>query len=218
MTINLLPDEDARRVQIRRRALYGLLVIALLWAVLGLASLLQLSGLSQVQEERDATATRVAQLQGEVDSLAVFQELADDVASGNQVLAFAMADEVSWAQLLVDLSRGIPPSASFTDIDGQLTDAPTGALPGQQDVFIETDDTDIGFFAVDGYTTELFTPGIEELLRRFGEIDGFFQEYLSSATAGEIGDVDITQFNAEVRLDDDARTGRYAEGLPEAER
>lgn len=216
MTINLLPDEDARRAQIRRRMVYALLGIALLWAVLGTISLLQLSNLEQVQTERDDTARRVAQVRGQVQSLQAFQDMADEVAAGNEVLRYAMADEVSWAALLVDLSRGIPTSASFTDIDGQLVDAPTGQVP-TQDVFVQTDDTDIGFFVVNGYTTDLFTPGVEDLLRRFGEIEGFFQEYLSTATAGEIGDVGVTQFSAEVRLDDDARTHRYDEGLPGAE-
>lgn len=212
MSVNLIPGDVRRTSQLRSRAVVALVAVLALWAILGAVQWLQLRTVEDRVAERDGVAQRVALLQGQVDSLAVFQRMADDVSAGNAVLASAMGNEVSWAQLLLDLSRGVPDDASFTAIDGQLVDLVEGAP--RDDVFVHTDATDVGFFVVDGYSTDLFTPGVQELLRRFGAIDGFFQEYLSNAIIAEVEGVDVTTFNAEVRLDDSARTGRYANGLP----
>jgi hypothetical protein len=217
MSIDLLPEAEERRSSLQRQAFIGGLVLVLVWTILGSLLLFQVSTVSEGVVERDAAAQRVALVRGQVQSLQVFQGMADDAAAGSELLAYAMADEVSWAQLLLDLARGVPDSASFTDINGQITDSRLPTRPGQ-DVFVQTDNTDIGFFVVNGYTTQLFTPGLEEMLRRFGQIDGLFQQYISSAAADAIGDVPVTRFAAEVRLDDTARTDRYATGLPEAGR
>ncbi len=214
MSINLLPESEERRSAVQRSALIALLGLMVVWVALGAAQLVQTSIVAEQVVERDAVAQQVALIRAQVDSLAVFQQMADDAARGNDLLSYAMVDEVSWAQLLLDLARGVPDSASFTNINGQILDSRIEA--GGQDVFVRNEADDIGFFVVDGYTTELFTPGIEEMLRRFGQIDGLFQQYLSSATVDSIGDVDVTRFAAEVRLDDTARTNRYVDGLPRA--
>jgi hypothetical protein len=217
MSIDLLPREEGRRRQLRRRAAIATLLLVTVWAALLAAQLAELAVVDDRLAERDAAAARAAELEAQVASLTVFQRMADDAASGNRLLAHAMADEVSWAQLLVDLSRGVPETASFTQINGQLADAdlvtPTGAPTGG-DVFVLTDAADVGFFTISGYSREVFTPGLQDLLRRFGAIDGFFQQYLTSAQVDAIGDVPVTTFAAEVRLDDSARTDRYADGLP----
>jgi hypothetical protein len=214
VSANLIPGDVQQTTRIRRAAVIALIGVLALWAVLGIIQWAQLRTLDARVDERDGAAQRVALLQGQVDSLQVFQQMADDVTAGNEVLASAMSPEVSWAQLLVALSRGVPETASFTDINGQILDIPVTQAP-RPDVFVDHEGDDIGFFTVSGYTTELFTPGVQDLLRRFGAIDGFFQEYLSNATIGEVSGIDVTTFAAEVRLDDRARTGRYEFGLPE---
>lgn len=213
MSVNLIPGDVQRSSLVRRRAVIAVFGVVALWAVLGTVQWLQLRTVDDRLVVRDDAAQRVALLQGQVDSLAVFQQMADDVTAGNAVLAEAMGREVSWAELLIDLSRGVPDDASFTDITGLIVDPPPGRA-ASSDVFVANEAPDIGVFTVNGYTTDLFTPGVQELLRRFGAIDGFFQEYLSNATIGEVSGVDVTTFAAEVRLDETARTGRYAQGLP----
>ncbi len=213
MSVNLLPEREERRLLAQRRGITAVLVLAALWTILGTLLLLQLTTVSQRVDTRDEAAQRVAVLQAEVTSLAVFQRMADDARAGNELLAYAMADEVSWAQVLLDLARGVPDSASFTDVNGQLLDS-RGGVAGQ-DVFVQADADDIGVFVVNGYTTQTFTPGLEEMLRRFGQIDGLFQQYLSNANVDAIGDVPVTRFDAEVRMDATARTRRYVDGLPE---
>lgn len=213
MSVNLIPGDVRRTSAIRRWAIIAGVAILLLWLLLGLLQWLQLRTIDSQVIERDAVAQRVAVLEGEVASLSVFQRMADDVAAGNTVLSNAMGREVSWARLLLDLSRGVPTSASFTDISGQIVDPPPEGAANPE-VFVPTDVPDVGFFVVSGYTTELFTPGVQELLRRFGAIDGFFQEYLTNAVVGDVGGVDVTTFTAEIRLNESIRTNRYVDGLP----
>ncbi|HUG83339.1 MAG TPA: hypothetical protein VMM13_02180, partial [Euzebya sp.] len=106
MSVNLIPGEVARTTLVRRYAIVALIAVLVLWAVLGTVQWLQVRAVEDSVADRDAVAQRVALLQGQVDSLAVFQGMADDVSAGNAVLASAMGNEVSWAQLLLDLSRG----------------------------------------------------------------------------------------------------------------
>lgn len=214
MSIDLLPSEEGRQRLLRRRAGIAALLLVALWVVLGVVTIGQLALVDDLAAERDAVAARTELVRAQVGSLSVFQRMADDAAAGNRIVASAMGDEVSWAQLLIDLSRGVPESASFTSVNGQLF--PTAPMVVGDDVAVATAQ-EVGAFTIAGYSREVFTPGLEDLLRRFGAIDGLVQEYLSSAQVEAIGDVPVTRFSAEVRLDAAARTGRYADGLPERE-
>lgn len=210
MSINLIPRKDAQRAALRRQAGLALLGVAILWLALAAASLARLDQVEARVDERDGIAERVALLQAQVDSLAAFQDLADDVSTQNALLEMAMAEEVSWGRLLLQLSRAVPTSASFTAVDGTLVD-PTAE--GSDVTDLETD-TQVGRFLISGYTTATFTPGVRELLLRADEIDGFFQQYVTNAQATDIGGIPATAFDAELRLDEGARTGRYDDGLP----
>lgn len=217
MSVNLLPSEVEGRRTIQRRAVIAAVAVLALWLALGTVFLAERGARDRAQAERDAIAQRSTVLQAQVQSLQVFQVMADQVAQGDRLLAYAMSGEVSWAQLLVDLASGVPESASFTVVRGQTVN-PLGIAGAQPDyVFVPNDAADVGYFTLNGYTTQTFTPGVQELLRRFGRIDGLFQEYLSNASLDAIGPVDVTTFAAEVRMDDTRLTGRYFDGLPEVE-
>jgi hypothetical protein len=53
------------------------------------------------------------------------------------------------------------------------------------------------------------------VLSRFDDADGFFDSYLTTAAEEERGDSEVTNFVGRVRLDGDAYTHRYDDGLPE---
>jgi hypothetical protein len=214
MSVDLLPREEGRQRRLRRQAVLAALALVVLWVALVAASLAQQAVLDDRIAARDAVAQREAQLAAQVASLAVFQQMADDVAAGNRVLAFAMQDEVSWAQLLVDLSRSVPETASFTQVSGTLG---LDGAPLDGTLVQPIDPDAVGRFAVSGYSREVFTPGLEDLLRRFGAIEGFVEQYLAAAQLESIGDVPVTRFSASVELDASARTGRYVDGLPAGE-
>ncbi|AXV06462.1 Type IV pilus biogenesis protein PilN [Euzebya pacifica] len=212
--VNLLPREFEERSRQRRMVGVGVLVVAAWAALLAFVLLGQLGAVNDAKDERDTAQAEVNRLQAEVQSLAAFQDLADRLNATNAILTTAMDEEVSWAQILNNLALSVPTTASLTTFDGALNEG----APAANEVFTENDAADVGFLNVSGYSTERFAPGVESVLLRFGQVDSFFQQYLSNAAQAEIGDVGVTNFDAEVRLDEDNRTGRYADGLPEVTR
>ena len=215
--VNLLPREFEERSRQRRMIGVGILVVLAWVALLAFLLLGKLAAVDNAKDERDAAQAVVNQLQAEVNALSAFQDLAAQLAAGNELLASAMANEVSWAQLLNDVALTIPTTASLTDLQANLLDLPPGEVGGP-DVFVETENGDVGVLTVGGYSIESFAPGVEAVLLRFGQVDNFFQQYLSVATADAIGDVGVTTFSADVRLGESARSQRYVDGLPEVGR
>ncbi len=212
--VNLLPREFEERSRARRMAALGVLVVLVWVALLAVLLLAKLSAVGDARETRDAAQARVNQLQAEVDALAAFQQLADQVNANNEVLIAAMGGEVSWSTVMNNVALTMPTTSSLTALDGELIDVLAGQAPGG-DVFVENDLPDVGFLTLNGYSVERFAPGVEAILLRFGEVESFFQQFLSDATADDISGVGVTTFTAEVRLDEGSRTGRYVDGLPE---
>lgn len=212
--VNLLPREFEERSRQRRMVGVGILVVLAWVALLAFLLFAKLAAVEDAKQDRDAAQAVVNQLQAEVNSLSAFQELAAQLNAGNELLASAMANEVSWAQLLNDVALTVPTTASLTDLQANLLDLAPGEVGGA-DVFVESENGDVGVLSVQGYSIESFAPGVEAVLLRFGQVDNFFQQYLSVATADAIGDVGVTSFSADVRLGDTARTDRYVDGLPE---
>ena len=212
--VNLLPREFEERSRQRRMVGVGILVVLAWVALLAFLLFAKLAAVEDAKQNRDAAQAVVNQLQAEVNSLSAFQELAAQLNAGNELLASAMANEVSWAQLLNDVALTVPTTASLTDLQANLLDLAPGEVGGA-DVFVESENGDVGVLSVQGYSIESFAPGVEAVLLRFGQVDNFFQQYLSVATADAIGDVGVTSFSADVRLGDTARTDRYVDGLPE---
>lgn len=214
--VNLLPREFEARSRQRQAALVGLLVVGAWVVLLAVLLLGRLSAVDSAEEDRNAAQTQVTQLQAEVAALAPFQDLADRLAAGNLQLAFAMGEEVSWAELLNDIALTTPSSTSLTSFAGNLVDL----QPNQPaaEVFTSNDAEDAGVLVFNGYSVDRVAPGIEAVLLRYGTVESFYQQYLSVATGREIGEILVTDFTAEVRLDTDARTERYVDGLPEAGR
>lgn len=215
--VNLLPREFKERNRQRRMLLVGALVTVAWVGVLGLLLMAKLAAVDDARADRDTAQAQVNQLQAEIDALSAFQGLASQLATGNAVLTAAMSNEVSWAQLLNDVALTVPTTASLTDLQGTILDLPAGGT-NSADVFVADEAGDIGLLSVSGYSIERYAPGVEAVLLRFGQVDNFFQQYLSIASAEAIGDVGVTTFVADVRLSATARTGRYLDGLPEVGR
>lgn len=211
--VNLLPREFEERTRQRRMIGVGVLVVFAWVALLAVVLLSQLGAVDAAREERDAAQAEVNRLQAEVNALGQFQQLASQLEATNTILATAMGEEVSWARVLNNIALAVPTTTSLVELNGSLT----GTQANPQDVFVETEREDVGFLTLNGYSTERFAPGVEAILIRFGEVDSFFQQYLTSALAEELLEVGVTSFTAEVRLNDANQTGRYTDGLPEVQ-
>jgi hypothetical protein len=205
--VNLLPRELAAVSRARAVTRLSVLGVALVAVLLGSLTLLQLQQVAEAERERDAAQARVTQAEQRLAALAEYRELKDRYEARKQLLAAAMADEISWARILNDLSLAFPSDSSLTTLTASA-DASTPAAgeidPGSR----------VGRIVANGYSLDRYAPGVESVLIDFDGARGFFNSYLQTAAATRIGDNQVTNFSGTIDLDDDAYTRRYAEGLP----
>lgn len=207
--VNLLPPEIAERAAARRIRTYSVLGVVVFAVLLGGLYVLKLGAVEQARSERDDAQMRVVQLEQRIAALDEYRVLAERLDNGNALLTAAMADEISWARVLNDLSLAFPNSASLETLTAEMVDAEP---PAEGEL---VDGQPVGSVVFTGYSVERFAPGVESVLVDFEDAQGFFNSYFTNAAKDERGDTEVTSFNSYVRLDDAARTDRYADGLPE---
>lgn len=211
VNINLLPEEERLRARERRRAGITTVVVLLFAVALGGIYFLKDGAVDNARERRDAAQQQVAELRAEVASLQQFADLAAQLQTGNDLLAFAMGGEVSVARLLNDLALSFPSSASLTNFTMELLGEQDAAQAGEIDPGAA-----VAAMTYTGYSVERFAPGVEVVLLDLSRIPGLTSTFLQTAADTDIGDVGVTNFDGRARLDERVRTGRYADGLPEA--
>lgn len=206
--VNLLPPELAVRQRTRRTARLTIVGVAAWLAVLGGLFVLKDGQVQEATVERDSAAAQVQVVQTRVAALDEFRLLAAQLDARNDLLAAAMDAEVSWARVLNDLSLAFPGDASMTTLTAGLTPL-VEVEPGAIVV-----DTALGDLAFDGYSVENLAPGVEGVLIEVENARGFINTFLNTAARTDRGETTVTDFNGVVQLNDDARTGRYDDGLP----
>lgn len=206
--VNLLPRELDAVVRARRIARLSALGVVLVAAVLGGLYAMQVAAVNEAERERAEVETRIAQARQELAALGEFRELKDRHDARSELLSVAMAEEISWARILNDLSLAFPSDASLLTLTG-AAEEPVELAEGEVDTGPR-----IGRITTTGYSLEEYAPGVESLLLDFDTARGFFNSYLQTATTAEIGESEVTNFNGTIDLDEDAYTGRYANGLP----
>jgi hypothetical protein len=209
--VNLLPRELEERARARRTTSWAIGAVAAYAALLGVVYIVKLGAVNDARQERDDAENTVAQLEAELASLQEFEELDRQLTARNQLLSASMATEISWARVLNDLSLTFPPSSSLLTLNA---DAAGAAAAGVTDTTADPNSQSIATVIFDGYSVERFAPGVERVLVKFDEVTTFFNSYLSQASEAPRGDTEVTTFTGTVQLNDEAYTGRYAEGLP----
>jgi Tfp pilus assembly protein PilN len=207
--VNLLPRELAETV--RERRLVNLTIVGVLAFVvlLSLLYVLKLLDVNAAREDRDIAQAEVTRLEARVAELEQFRVLADELENRNTLLATAMAGEVSWSRILNDLSLTFPANSSLRALSGSTAALDPAGTP------VAT--SGIGNLTFNGYSVEEYAPGVESVLIEFDKVQAFFNVFLSTAAQEEIGGTEVTTFDGTVLLDEDARTGRYEQGLPAGE-
>lgn len=208
--VNLLPPEIAQRARARRTAgitaggvgLYVLLLLGIY--------LLKLGAVADARNDRDEAQAEVVSLQAEVDSLAEFAELDRQLTARNELLAASMATEISWARVLNDLALAYPGSSSLLTINAaQVNATATATAEGEPRI-----GSGIGTVEFTGYSVERFAPGVETALIKFNEVRAFDNPYLAQANEALRDATEVTTYEGAVRLNEEALTRRYADGLP----
>ncbi len=210
--VNLLPREIEQRARARRTASWTVAGVALFAALLGLIYLGKLGALNDARNDRDAAEAAVAERRATLAGLQEFAQLDREVKARNQLLSSALATEISWARVLNDLALTFPASSSLLTLEATAEGAAeagltAGAAP-------DPNSKSIGDVTFTGYSVERYAPGVERVLIKFGDVGMFFNSYLSQAAEDERGQTGVTTFNGSLQLNEEARTGRYDQGLP----
>lgn len=204
--VNLLPREIEERRTARRVTTFSILGVVVVIALLAGLYVLKLGEVRDAEEEREQVRAEIARLEAQVAELEQFRRLADELEARNALLAFSMSPEVSFARVLNDLSLSFPTSSSLRTLTATLQDptaSPGGAEPS------------IVFVEFGGYSVERYAPGVETVVVEFDRVTTFFNAFVATAQQEEIEDTQVTGFSGSVQLSEDARTGRYVDGLPE---
>ena len=202
--VNLLPPELRARQKVKQLTTLiiggGVAVIVLLLAFW----FLQSQKLAGVNDDIAAQNATNAGLQTQIDQLQEFQQLQEQAAAQEALLATAFTGEVSFSQMLMDLSLTIPSDAYLDSFNTALTVPVAGQVP-------TTTTTFVGSFTASGAAD-----GFESLaswLTRLESVKGWVNPWLSSAT--ETGpNTGLYTFSSGVDLSEDALTARGREGAP----
>jgi Tfp pilus assembly protein PilN len=172
--------------------------------VLGLLYLVQLNRVGDARERLEAEEARVAELEAEVAELQEFQDLESRRDAADTLLATAFGNEVSFAGVLQDIAAVYPTDAQLETLTVALTADPAPQLGAVR--------VPIGLITATGATLQGHAPGVERLLLELGKVASFSNVFFSNSTQSEEG---IAAFTVDVDLGEEARTRRYADGLPE---
>jgi Tfp pilus assembly protein PilN len=201
--VNLLPPE--LRARQKTKQLTTLIVgggVALIVLLLGFW-FLQGQKLADANDDIAAQNLANAELQTQIDQLQQFQQLQEQAAAQEQLLTEAYAGEVSFSQMLMDVSLTIPPDAYLDSFNAILAAPVTaGAAPTTVTSFV-------GSFtaggAADGFQS------LATWLTNLGTVNGWVNPWFSSATETEANS-GLYTFSSGVDLDEEALTPRGREG------
>ncbi len=201
--VNLLPPE-LREKQVSRRlttlaAGLGAVVIALIVVFY----FFQTMRLSDAQDELAQQKQANDQLQSQIGELQPFADLQAELATKQQLVDTLYLNEVSWASVLLDVSRVIPDQSYLTTLTGQIT-APTGTQVGVTPVIGVVPDL-IGNVSFSGVARE--TETIASWLTRLEQVRGWVNPWVTNASEnGEL--TRIYTFDGGLDLTFDAATPR----------
>jgi Tfp pilus assembly protein PilN len=198
--VNLLPPEILQGQRYRRSTvavlLAGIVVLALIFAFY----LLQVNRLGSVNDEIDAQEQTNAALQGQINELQPFEDLKVQAEQTQAVLDAAYQNEVSFAGLLLDVSRVIPPDAYLQTYTATITT--TVGTPQEGD---EGAGTFVGTQSMGGQAIGIDT--ISTWLIGLQEVRGWVNPWVSSVTVADES-IDSFSFTSTVDLTNEVVTKR----------
>ena len=205
--VNLLPQASRERSQQAAQRVVAVLALAVVVAVLGGLYWWKVTEVRDAEERLAAAEQTTAELRAEEAELEEFAALERRLQEADEVVAAAMAGEVSIAGFLQDLAMVMP------------NDAQLDTLSFTVEPLDEDDDLNVATFTATGQSLRSHAPGVERLLLELEKVANFHDIFLTTSILQDIedipGDDDITTYSLQGRLNAGAQTGRYAEGLPE---
>ncbi|HEY8202423.1 MAG TPA: hypothetical protein VII47_13845 [Actinomycetota bacterium] len=231
--INLLPPELGKRR--RARQVTSAFVLAGVVYVVALAVLWLLgnSRLDRAKRELAEETSRADAVQAQVSKLREFSSLQADVDQKERRLVAAMAGDIHWSRVLVELSMVIPADAWLTSMSGTATlpaaaapsapsggsapSAPSGgsapaAPAASAGTAAPAGPPKLGTITFGAVTFDF--PDIATWITRLSGDRNLQTIWVPSATKGQIGTRDVVNFNSTGELSGDAASKRYQETSP----
>jgi Tfp pilus assembly protein PilN len=207
--VNLLPDTDRRRAQAGRQNVAIVAGFVVLLGAVGAGWWLANSQVTQAQAELAAEEGVLADLRAERARLGEFEELDTLIQRTDNDLAATLGSEVTMAGLLQDLAAVMPADVELTRLAITLSPAAEASLGDERDP--------IGLASLTGRSIQGHAPGVERLLLALDKLGALDDLFMSNSTveAQEVLSAEVVQFTVEADLGPEARTGRYAAGIPE---
>jgi type IV pilus assembly protein PilM len=232
--INLLPRQR-RRVTVTttrtRTAVGGAIAATALVAALLVPTLARRSDISNTKDDLKEQEARNAALEREIASLADARAAQERLELTQAQVRAVLANDVSWARMLQELSRTIPQDVWLTAFDGSVT-APGTAAPAPAPTTTSTtegggdDETTTTTSATNttqapatstGLGTVSFTgngldySSISAWLQRISEMPSFSRLFVPNAALVPGATRDIVQFNSTASITEEARSDRLSQ-------
>jgi Tfp pilus assembly protein PilN len=169
--------------------------------LLGIFYFLQLSNLSGAQSDLEQEQAANAAISQQIAQLQPYAQLQQQLVAKKELKDSLYVDEVSWAGVLLDVSRLIPDSAYLSSLSGTLGSATTEASPTPT----TTSANLIGSLTFSGVAKGTST--IAGWLTRLEQVKGWVNPWIN--TASENGtDTGVYQFDGGLDMTVDAVTPR----------
>jgi Tfp pilus assembly protein PilN len=230
--INLLPPEIGKRRRARQVTSAFVFAGVVYVALLGVLWLLGNGRLNSAKQELADAADRADAAQAQVAQLREYANLQAVVDRKERTLATAMAGDVHWSRVLVELSMVIPGDAWLTSLSGTASGAatpPGGAAPSRAPApapgapapapgtpapapGTTTGPPNLGTLTFGAVTFDF--PGVSTWITRLSNDRSLQTIWVPSATKGQIGTRNVVKFNSTGDLSTGAASKRYEQ--PEA--
>jgi len=176
--VNLLPPEIRQKQALRRLTTLVAGVGAAVIALIVVFYFFQGMRLSDAKDELAQQQQANAQLQTQIDELQPFAALQAELAIKQQLVDTLYLNEISWASVLLDVSRVIPDQSYLTNLTGQIT-APTGSQIGETAPVPGVVTSMIGSVSFAGVALE--TETIASWLTRLEQVRGWVNPWVNNA-------------------------------------
>jgi Tfp pilus assembly protein PilN len=170
--VNLLPSELRAREATRRLTSVVVIVGVIVLGLVGLFYFFQVMNLSRAEDDLAAQQGVNQQLQAQVSDLQRFQELQNQLEAKQGLVNSVFVGEVSWSNVLVDISHVIPSEAYLTNLTGSTAAETATPTTGGA--------TLIGNISFTGVVRE--TAPLASWLTRLDQVDGWENAWMTSAT------------------------------------
>jgi Tfp pilus assembly protein PilN len=200
--VNLLPPEIAEAAKFRRfQFAMGAAVVAAIFAV-GALDVHEHSGVRAAQQGLATAQAQHTALQTRLNSLASVQNVYDEVAAKQAMLAQAMGQQIDWSTYLADLSIKVPDNVWLNSMTATETSATTAgqatATPGS---------TAIGSIQFGGVAFS--HDNVATWLDVLGRERGFANAYFTNSSETFIGTKKVANFSSSVDLTNAALSNRF---------